>query len=309
MDRSKMSLVMLDTETTGLSPKKDRVVEVAACRIDAVSGGVVEEFHRYVNPGMRVPAAAVKIHGITDEFLEDKPRFEAIATELKGFLEGSTIVIHNAPFDTGFLSAEYAACGAEQPFGSIPERIVCTRAMAKRILRPGQSASLDALCDLFGIDRSSRSGADGASVHGALIDCRLLAKVYVRLEALAAEREERITGLLPFARGAELPEGIEELAKGYLALEQAMRPLNDELKRIEAAVKKACNGTAFLGKDAAVTFTPSTRTNWPAVVKAHLAAVDLSRYQKSSPRMHIKATWSCRCSVSRSASPGRTCPR
>lgn len=283
-----MSLVVLDTETTGLSRKKDRLVEVAACRIDPANGEVLGEFHRYVNPGIRVPEVAVKVHGLTNAFLADKPFFKDVAPELTSFLEGSTIVIHNAPFDTGFLSAAYKSCGAG-PFESIAESIVCTKGIARKLMPPRQSVSLDALCDLFGIDRSSRSGAGGASVHGALIDCRLLAKVYVRLEALAAEREERIAGLLPFSRGSELPEGIEELAKGYLALEQAMRPLNDELKRIEAAVKKACAGKPFLGKEAAVTFSASIRTNWPAVVKAHLAAVDLSRYQKSSPRMHIKA--------------------
>ena len=284
-----MSLVVLDTETTGLSRKKDRVVEVAACRIDPSNGAVLEEFHRYLNPGIRVPEVAVKVHGLTNGFLADKPSFKDVTPELSSFLDGSTIVIHNAPFDTGFLSAEYKSCGAGT-FESIAKSIVCSKRMARELMPPRQSVSLDALCDLFGIDRSSRSGAGGASVHGALIDCRLLAKVYVRLEALVAARGERIAGLLPFPRGTELPEGIEDLAKGYLALEQAMKPLNDELKRIEAAVKRACNGTAFLGKDAAVTFTPSTRTNWPAVVKAHLAAVDLSRYQKSSPRMHIKAT-------------------
>ena len=287
MDKSKPNLVMLDTETTGLSPKKDRVVEVAACRIDAVSGGVVEEFHRYVNPGMRVPAEAVKIHGITDEFLADKPRFEAIATELKGFLDGSTIVIHNAPFDSGFLSAEYEACGAGS-FTSIPESIVCTRSMAKRVLRPGQPASLDALCDLFGIDRSSRNGADGASVHGALIDCRLLAQVYVRLRVLDETRVARIAELLPFSDG-ELPADIGHLCSGYLALDQAMAPLRDALKSIEEAIKKACAGVGYTGRDAVVTFTPQTRTDWDAIRKKYLGAVDLSAYQKVSSRIHIKA--------------------
>lgn len=102
-----MSMVVLDTETTGLSRKRDRVVEVAACRIDPSDGAVLDEFHRYVNPGIRVPDGAVKVHGLTNEFLADKPFFKDIAQELTSFIEGSTIVIHNAPFDTGFLSAEY----------------------------------------------------------------------------------------------------------------------------------------------------------------------------------------------------------
>ncbi len=281
-------LIVLDTETTGLSRQKDRMVEVAACRIDAASGEVIEEFHRYVNPGIPVPSEAVKVHGLTDAFLADKPRFEEIASDLAAFLAGSTVVIHNAPFDTGFLSAEYAACGAG-PFESIPGSIVCSRAMARRLIRPPQSASLDALCDLFGIDRSSRTGADGASVHGALIDCRLLARVYVRLKALEDEREAQIAHLLPSPSGGALPEGIEDLAKGYLALEQAMKPLDDELKRIGDAIKKACNGASYSSRDVSVSFTPQTRTDWDAIRKKYLGAVDLSPYQKSSTRMKVEA--------------------
>ena len=282
-----MSLVVLDTETTGLSPKTDRVVEVAACRIDAVSGAVIEEFHRYVNPGILVPPAAAKIHGLTDAFLADKPHFRDIASDLTEFLAGKTIVIHNAPFDTGFLSAEYESCGAGA-FGNIPNAIVCTRAMARRVLRPGQSASLDALCDLFGVDRSSRTAADGASVHGALIDCRLLAKVYVRLVAIEAERDRRIADLMPFPRGGALPDGIGELAKGYLALEQAIKPLHDELKRIENAIKAACHGKPYENRDVSVTFTSQTRTDWEAIRRKYLGSVDITPYQKTSNHIHIK---------------------
>ncbi len=282
-----MNLIVLDTETTGLSPKNDRVVEVAACRIDAASGEVLGAFHRYVNPGIPVPPAAVEVHGLTNAFLADKPRFTEIASELREFLDGATIVIHNAPFDTGFLAAEYEACGAGA-FESIPEAIVCTVAMARRLTPPRQSARLDALCDLFGIDRSSRTAADGASVHGALIDCQLLAKVYVRLKALEEERNARIAALLPFPDG-ELPSGIEDIAKGYLALDQAMRPLRDELKRIEEAIKAGCRGRAYRGRHVDVSFTPQTRTDWEAIRKKYLGAVDLTPYQKGSTRIHIKA--------------------
>ena len=282
-----MSLVVLDTETTGLSCRKDRLVEVAACRVDPSNGAVTEEFHRYVNPGILVPEVAVKVHGLTNAFLADKPPFKEVASELARFLDRSTIVIHNAPFDTGFLSEAYKDCGGG-PFERIGESIVCTRQMARRLLPPRQSVSLDALCDLFGIDRSSRNGANGASVHGALIDCRLLAKVYVQLAALADEKEASLARLLPFERGKPLPEGLEELGQGYLALEHAMKPLNDELKRIEAAIKKACGGKPYLGKGVAVTFSSSIRTDWSAIVKAHLATADLSSYRKNSPRMSIK---------------------
>ncbi|MHB1790437.1 MAG: exonuclease domain-containing protein [Acidimicrobiales bacterium] len=282
-----MTVVVLDTETTGLSPKKDKVVEVAACRIDPSDGAVLEEFHRYVNPGILVPPEAVKVHGITNAFLADKPRFNDIASDLAAFLDGSTLVIHNAPFDTGFLSAEYEACGAG-PFEAIPGSIVCSVAMARKLTRPSQSARLDALCDLFGIDRSSRVEADGASVHGALIDCRLLAQVYVRLKALKDERDAQVRALLPFPAG-ELPSSIEDLAKGYLALEEAMRPLREELKRIEEAIKKACGGAPYTGKAVTVRFTPQTRTDWEAIRTKYLGAVDISPYQKGSWRMKVEA--------------------
>lgn len=282
-----MSLVVLDTETTGLSRKRDRVVEVAACRIDAGSGGVLEEFHRYVNPGMLVPPEAVKVHGLTSAFLADKPRFKDIASDLAGFLDGSTIVIHNAPFDSGFLSAEYRTCGIGS-FESIPKEIVCSKAMARKLLQSRQSVSLDALCDLFGIDRSSRTVAGGASVHGALIDCRLLAQVYVHLQALKDERDARLAALMPFPAG-QLPSGIEELAKGYLALDRAMRPLRDELKRIEGALKAASRGVPYTGSEVTVKFSTQVRTDWEGIRKKYLSTVDLSPYQSRSSRMKVEA--------------------
>lgn len=281
-----MSLVVLDTETTGLSRKRDHVVEVAACRIDAASGGVLEEFHRYVNPGMLVPPAAVKVHGLTNSFLADKPRFKDIASDLATFLDGSTLVIHNAPFDSGFLSAEYRSCGVGS-FENIPKQIVCSRAMARKLTKPRESVSLDALCDRFGIDRSSRTAAGGVSVHGALIDCRLLAQVYVRLQALKDEQDTRVAALLPF-RAGELPSGIEELAKGYLALDRAMKPLREELKRIEGAIKKACRGVPYTGEDVAVRFSAQIRTEWGEICKQYLNGVDLSRYQRPSSRMKVE---------------------
>ena len=125
-------------------------------------------------------------------------------------------------------------------------------------------------------------------MHGALIDCRLLAKVYIRLAALESERDSRIADLMPFPRGCALPEGINALAKGYLALEQAMKPLHDELKRIEDAIKKACRDRPYSDRDVAVTFTPQTRTDWEAIRRKYLNAVDLSSYRKTSTRIRIK---------------------
>lgn len=163
--------IVLDTETTGLSPLKgDRLVEIGCVEIvNLLPTGNV--FHRYINPERDVPAEASRVHGLTNDFLADKPVF---AVEVDGFLEfigEAPLVIHNAPFDMGFVNAELTRCG----FRNLPmARAVDTLPMARKKF-PGAPASLDALCKRFGVDLSSRD------FHGALLDARLLADVYLEL--------------------------------------------------------------------------------------------------------------------------------
>jgi DNA polymerase III subunit epsilon len=165
-----MREIVIDTETTGLDPQAGhRIVEIACLElVHHVASG--KKFHRYVNPGRDVPSDALAVHGLTTEFLAAHPPFEAIVDELAAFIAGDRLVIHNAEFDLAFINAELARIG--RPSLACP--FVDTLAVARRRF-PGAPASLDALCRRFAIDRSERE------LHGAEIDCNLLAAVYIEL--------------------------------------------------------------------------------------------------------------------------------
>ena len=166
-----MREVIFDTETTGFDPANgDRMVEIGCIEmVNRVATG--RTYHAYFHPERTMPAAAEAVHGLSDAFLADKPRFAACAVELLEFLEDSPLVAHNAGFDFGFLNAELAICGLESVSKT---RMVDTVALA-RVRHPGAKLSLDALCSRYGIDRSHRT------LHGALLDAELLAQVYVEL--------------------------------------------------------------------------------------------------------------------------------
>jgi DNA polymerase-3 subunit epsilon len=163
--------VVLDTETTGLSPAEGhRLVEIAAVELlNHVPTG--KHFHSYVNPEREMPEDAFRIHGLSDAFLAEQPLFGEIVDDLLAFLEDAPLVIHNAKFDMAFLNAELARAGREPMPMS---RAVDTLSLALRRF-PGATASLDALCRRFGIDNAGRVK------HGALLDCELLAAVYLQL--------------------------------------------------------------------------------------------------------------------------------
>ena len=166
-----MREIIFDTETTGLDPKTgDRMVEIGCIEmVNRVATG--NTYHAYFNPERTMPAAAEAVHGLSDTFLSDKPRFAEKAQELIAFLGDCPLVAHNAGFDFGFLNAELGVCGME-PVSR--DRMVDTVALA-RTRHPGAKLSLDALCSRYGIDRSHRTR------HGALLDAELLAQVYVEL--------------------------------------------------------------------------------------------------------------------------------
>jgi len=163
--------IILDTETTGLDPfDGDRIVEIGCVElVNSIATG--RTWHCYLNPERDVPEQAFKVHGLSTDFLSDKPLFEERADAFLEFVEGSMLVIHNASFDFGFLNAELER--ASRPLLNW-DRVVDTLALARR-RHPGAPASLDALCRRYGIDLSERD------LHGALLDCRLLASVYVEL--------------------------------------------------------------------------------------------------------------------------------
>ena len=169
-----MRLVMLDTETTGLSAKKgDRMIELGCVEmVDRRLTG--HNLHLYFNPERNVGAGAVRVHGITDDFLIDKPLFHECAQEVLDYLAGSTLVIHNSAFDLGFLDMEFKKTRLlQQSFSSCFESIDTLGVARKK--HPGARCSLDALCKRYDIDLSKRS------LHGALLDAELLASVYLAL--------------------------------------------------------------------------------------------------------------------------------
>src|SRR5574343_1063126 len=168
-----MRQIVLDTETTGLSPRDGhRIIEVAC--IELVNRRLTgRHLHKYINPEREIDAGAQAVHGITLEFLADKPKFADIVDEFLEFISGAELVIHNAPFDIGFLNAEL------RRLDRVPVETVCagvtdTLRMAKD-LHPGKRNSLDALCERYEIDNSQRT------LHGALLDTELLAEVFLAM--------------------------------------------------------------------------------------------------------------------------------
>lgn len=166
-----MREIVLDTETTGIDPSAGhRIIEIGALELFNQSP-TGEQFHIYINPEREIDAGAVNVHGLTEAFLADKPVFADVAAGFLEFIAGSKLVIHNAPFDMGFINAELARLG----MAALPmDRAVDTLTMARRKF-PGAQASLDALCRRFEIDNSHRD------LHGALVDADLLASVYIEL--------------------------------------------------------------------------------------------------------------------------------
>jgi len=172
MDELKRQLV-LDTETTGLEPSQGhRIIEIGVVEmIDRRLTG--NNFHIYLQPDREIDAGAIEVHGITNEFLADKPRFEDVADELSDYLRGAEVIIHNAPFDVGFIDAEYQRLENDVTMVSLCD-VVDTLAMARE-MHPGQRNSLDALCGRYDVDNKHRTK------HGALLDSEILADVYLAM--------------------------------------------------------------------------------------------------------------------------------
>ena len=165
-------LIVLDTETTGIRPEEGhRIIEVGAVQI--LNREITNtEFHKYVQPNKPV-GDSVNIHGITDKFLINKPQFDKISNDLLSFIKGATLIIHNAPFDLGFLNNELKINGIDKKIEDICQ-IIDTLELSKE-QRPGTMHNLDALCRRFGVDTSARTR------HGALLDAQILAQVYLAM--------------------------------------------------------------------------------------------------------------------------------
>ena len=168
-----MRQIVLDTETTGIEPKEGhRIIEIGC--VEVVNRKLTgNHFHVYINPGRQIEQEAIEVHGITNEFLQDKPVFADVAQDFVNFIRGAQLVIHNAPFDVGFMDHEFAM---EPSTKGVVTRDICDvldTLMLARKMHPGQKNNLDALCKRYGIDNSHRT------LHGALLDAEILADVYL----------------------------------------------------------------------------------------------------------------------------------
>jgi DNA polymerase-3 subunit epsilon len=166
-----MRQIVLDTETTGLEPEEGhRVIEIGCLElVDRQLSG--RQFHRYLNPERSVETGALTVHGLGDEFLADKPRFIEVVDEFIEFIRGAELIIHNAPFDIGFLDSELARLDGRPRIADLAS-VLDTLTLARE-LHPGQRNSLDALCRRYEVDNANRT------LHGALLDSELLAEVYL----------------------------------------------------------------------------------------------------------------------------------
>jgi DNA polymerase-3 subunit epsilon len=224
-----MRKIVLDTETTGLDPKQGhRIIEVAAIELD---GRKVSKrtFHRYLNPEREIDEGAAAVHGLTLDSLQDEPKFSEVAPALLEFIAGAELIIHNAPFDIGFLNAELALAGLPL----LSNQVIDTLKVAKD-LHPGKKNNLNALCDRYQIDNSHRT------LHGALLDTELLAEVYLAMtrgqESLLGEESSDSDGV----QFAENGEAIHLSVRVLSANDEELALHNTQLDDIEKASKGAC---------------------------------------------------------------------
>ena len=231
-----MRQIVLDTETTGLEYSQGhRIIEIGCVELlDRRLTG--RHFHQYINPGRPVDEGAVEVHGITSEFLADKPAFAQIVDEFLAFVSGAELVIHNAPFDLGFLDNELALLGPG--YGRIADHCTHTDTLAlARARHPGQKKNLDALCKRYFVDNSQRD------LHGALLDAEILADVYLHMTggqtalALGGDSESAAQGFSGEIEIVRLPATRERLR----VLKPSAEELDNHRQRL-AAIARASGG-------------------------------------------------------------------
>lgn len=232
--------IVLDTETTGLEVTQGhRVIEIGCVELKN-RRLTRSNFHHYVNPGRAIDAGAQQVHGISNEFLAAKPKFADVARSLWDFLEGAELLIHNAPFDLGFLNAEFKLAGFEKRIEDVCA-ITDTVTMARK-LHPGQKNSLDALCKRYNVDNSRRE------YHGALLDAHLLADVYL---AMTGGQSALILDSGSGGAGGRRSRFLEQLGTSQDSL-PVVRATGPELEAHRARLKKLADKGHCLWPDEAV---------------------------------------------------------
>ena len=237
-----MRQIVLDTETTGINPKLgNRIIEIGCVELEnrMLTGN---NFHVYINPDRESEEGALNVHGLTTEFLRDKPKFHEIVERLREYIQGAEVIIHNAPFDLGFLNHEFKLLKLPD-FSDHIGGVIDTLAQAKE-LHPGKRNSLDALCDRYGISNSHRK------LHGALLDAELLADVY-----LAMTRGQNSLGMDVEEEVVNIGDMLEPVAMAEIifmpASEQELVAHAATLAGLDKAVKGQCIWTASLNPPAA----------------------------------------------------------
>lgn len=238
-----MRQIVLDTETTGLEPSKGhRIIEIGCVELEnrKLTG---RHYHQYIQPERDIEEQAIEIHGITNEYLKDKPLFVDVMDEFMEFISGAELIIHNAPFDIGFINNELAKYG-KQKYQAVTEYcgVIDTLVMARQ-KHPGQKNNLDALCKRYGVDNSQRD------LHGALLDSEILADVYLLMtggqRALSLSTDESDDN------SAAGGSGIRPISSDYVL--PVILASDDELvlhqKKLET-VNKASNGQCVWLQDA-----------------------------------------------------------
>ncbi len=235
-------LIVLDTETTGLEPAQGhRIIEIGC--VEMVERRLTgNNFHQYLQPDRMIDAAAIDVHGITNEFLEDKPRFGDVAADFLEYVRGAELIIHNAPFDVGFLNHELLKLDEDSPRIADLCAVTDTLVMAKK-KHPGQRNSLDALCKRYDIDNSHRE------LHGALLDAEILADVYLLMTGGQ-------TALFLDSQGAEGDEAggasnIRRLSGERLRL-KVVRASGEALAVHETQLQKMGDGCVWLREEKVV---------------------------------------------------------
>lgn len=276
--------IALDTETSGFGTKNNRVIEIAAVAFDPQTGEPTgDTYYTQLNPQKPISAEATAVHGKTWDMLKDEPKFGDVAADFAKFIEGAHLVAHNAKFDVDFLNMELALAG-RPALADLGCTVTDTLEVARACVHEGRH-TLDALCGFFKVDNSART------LHGALVDCELLAAVYPSLMAHFEAFREDVRGLLGFDIFSPDYTGhsFGQAAREYIKLHRVASALAKRKKQLQAHIESLTGRQPHSESGFELNFKPSSRMDWDKVKAALLSGIDLSVYKKdSAPSFSLK---------------------
>lgn len=278
-------VLVLDTETTGFSAERDRIVELAAVEVDPRTGASGAQLHRLINPRRAIPAQTVAIHGITNARVAHEPEFHAVAGEVAAFLRGATLAIHNSAFDVRMLDAELARAGAP-PLAQLGVRIVDTLEVARGVYPLLPKHTLDALCDRLKVSRARRE------LHGALVDVQLLAAVLPRMARdydawTPAQDDGESDALLRFA--ARLERVVQTCSNTFRGVTTVLHWIAAQQKAIESRCEALAGGDGIACAHYAASWRESERVSHKEAAQALLSPRDLAAYKHETRTTFVTA--------------------